>query len=269
MPRPRLYRVCAVVLRQRDLGEADRILTLLTRERGKVSAVAKGVRRPRSKLAAGTQLLCCSDLQLAAGSNLEIVTQCDVRCAFYGLRQDLSRLSHASYFAELVDSFVEERDGSEQLFDLLFAALSQAERGQRLELLTRIFELRLMSALGYAPELGACIRCGEELRDEWVGFSAALGGAICQRCAGAEQGWRRISAGALRTARICSQAWPGLLPRVRLTRAAAPELAGAMRSYIEYHLGRRMRSASFLDALPGLLATPESVASAKAEPTSP
>jgi len=256
MPRPRLYRVSALVLRQRDLGETDRILTLLTRECGKVRAVAKGVRRPRSKLAAAAQLFCCANLQLAAGANLDIVTQCQVRCAFYGLREDLSRLSYASYFADLVDSFVEERDGGDQLFDLLYAALAQAERGSRLELLARVFELRLMSALGYAPELGACIRCGADAQDAWVGFSPALGGVICPNCTAAEPGWQRISAGTLRTARICSQAWPGLLPRVRLTRATAGELAAAMRAYIEYHLGRRMRSASFLDALPDLLAAP-------------
>ncbi|UCH33631.1 MAG: DNA repair protein RecO [Armatimonadota bacterium] len=260
MPRPRLYRVSALVLRQRDLGETDRILALLTRERGKVVAVAKGARRPRSKLAAGAQLFCCSNLQLAAGANLDIVTQCQVREPFYGLREDLTRLSYASYFADLVDSFVEEQDGSQQLFDLLYAALAQAEHSDQLELLARVFELRLLNALGYAPELGACIRCGEELGDDWVGFSPALGGAICRRCAEAEQNWRRLSAGALRTARICVNAWPGLLPRVRLTRVVAAELAVALRSYVDYYLGRRMRSASFLEALPGLLAAPQRAA---------
>ncbi len=115
-----------------------------------------------------------------------------------------------------------------------------------------VYGLRLLQALGYAPQLASCIRCGEQLRAEWAGFSAALGGAVCQRCAAVEQGWQRLSAGALRTARICAQATPGLLPRVRLTRAIGAELAAAMRSYIEYHLGRRMRSASFLDALPAL-----------------
>jgi len=264
MPRPRLYRVCALVLRQRDLGETDRILTLLTQERGKVRAVAKGVRRSRSKLAPGTQLFCCSDLQLAAGANLDIVTQCQVRSAFYGLREDLARLTYASYFADLVDSFTEEHDGSGALFDMLCAALAQAERGERLELLARVFELRLMGALGYAPELGACIRCGEEIKQEWVGFSPAQGGIICARCAAAEQGWWRISAGTLRTARICAKAWPGLLPRVRLTKAAGAELAGAMRAYIEYYLGRRMRSAAFLDALPRLLEKARPVAPAQA-----
>jgi DNA repair protein RecO (recombination protein O) len=254
MPRPRLYRVSALVLRQHDLGDADRILTLLTRERGKVRAVAKGVRRSRSKLAAGTQLLCCSSLQLAAGANLDIVTQCDVRCAFYGLREDLRRLSYASYFADLVDSFVEERDGGGQVFDLLLAAVAQAERGEHLELLARVFELRLLSALGYAPELGACIRCGQELTQEWVGFSPALGGAICGACTASEQGWQRMSAGALRTARICSKASPGLLPRARLTRTIGAELERAMRSHIEYYLGRRVRAGCFLEGLPTLIA---------------
>ncbi len=270
MPRPRLYRVSALVLRQHHLGDADRLLTLLTRERGKLRAVAKGVRRPRSKLAAGTQLLCCSSLQLAAGANLDIVTQCEVRCAFHPLRDDLRRLSYASYFADLVDAFVEEHDGSEHIFDLLLGAVARAARacpsvalragsepvewGERLELLARVFELRLLGALGYAPELNHCIRCGGELTGEWVGFSPALGGAICPSCAGAEQAWERLSAGALRTARICARSSPRLLPRVRLSPAMSAELQHALRAYIEYHLGRRVRAGCFLEGLPALLA---------------
>ncbi|HUT74501.1 MAG TPA: DNA repair protein RecO [Armatimonadota bacterium] len=256
MPRPRLYRVSALVLRQRDLREADRILTLLTRERGKLRVVAKGVRRSRSKLAAGAQLLCCSDLQLAAGANLDLITQCELRCGFYGLREDLRRLSYASYFADLVDAFVEEHDGGERIFDLLLAALARAEQGERLELLARVFELRLLSALGYAPQLGACVRCGAELADEWMGFSPASGGVICRRCADAEPGWQRLSAGALRSARICAKASPRLLPRISLTRAGGAELERALRAHIEYYLGRRLRAGCFLDGLPALLTAP-------------
>lgn len=253
MTRPRLYPVTALVLRQHDLGESDRILTLLTRERGKLRAVAKGVRRARSKLASCAQSLCCSNMQLAAGANLDVVTQCQVRNAFYGLRADLRRLSFASYFADLVDCFVEDRGGGEQVFDLLYAAVARAERGDRLELLARVFELRLLKALGYAPELGACLRCGAELDSDWVGFSPAMGGVICRDCAKTEQGWQRLCAGALRSARICQKASPTLLPRIALTPAVSADLDRAMRAHIQYYLGRHLRAGTFLDGLPKLL----------------
>ena len=92
----RLYRASALVLRQRNLAEADRIVTLFTRERGKLSAVVKGVKRPKSKLAAGTQLFTHSRFQLAMGRNLDVITQCEVVHPFHALHRDLTRLAAPS-----------------------------------------------------------------------------------------------------------------------------------------------------------------------------
>ena len=89
MSRIRLYRTEGIVLRARDFNETDRLLSIFTRRRGKVSGIVKGAKRPHSKLAGGTQPFCHSSLQFAEGRNLDIVTQCLPHNAFYGLRQDL------------------------------------------------------------------------------------------------------------------------------------------------------------------------------------
>ena len=103
MSRIRLYRTEGIVLRARDFQETDRLLSIFTHRRGKVSAIAKGVKRPQSKLAGGTQHFCHSSFQFAEGRNLDVVTQCVPQDDFYGLRQNLDKVAHASYLAELVD----------------------------------------------------------------------------------------------------------------------------------------------------------------------
>jgi DNA repair protein RecO (recombination protein O) len=253
----RLYRTCGLVLRQRDLGETDRIITLFTRDQGKVSAVARGTKRANSKLAAGTQLFCHSSFQIAAGRNLDVITQCQVLDSFYELRSDLERFAYASYLCELVDGLTEEHSPSERIFGLLCDGLGQVTKTSDLRLLARVFELRLVSVLGYAPRLANCLQCHRLPADgEAVGLSPALGGLVCADCARGLGRVYPLSAAALRAARICLQAGTAILPRVDLDPKSARQLEQACRRLIEYHLDRQVRSARFLDTLSHRLQPP-------------
>lgn len=243
----RSYQLTALVLRARDFAEADRLVTLLSPQRGKVSALAKGARRPRSKLAAAVQPFCLCTAQLAVGRNLDIITQCQIIHPFYSLHEDLTRLTYASYLAELVDAFVEPAGGSREIFDLLLAALRRLERGNDPQLLARAFELRLLAALGYAPQLGECVGCARALPTGPARFSPAAGGTVCDSCSGAAGGIR-LSAPALAALRRFSrggeQALTTPLPP-RLQR----ELESALRAYIEYRLERPLRTPRLLHRL--------------------
>src|SRR5574340_225539 len=104
MSRSRLHRVSALLIRQRNYGEADRIIVLLTRERGKVSAIAKGVRRARARLAGALQLFCHAEILLAAGRSLDAIAQAQPVDSFSHLGQDMARYAHASYCCELADA---------------------------------------------------------------------------------------------------------------------------------------------------------------------
>jgi len=242
----RLYRVSAIVLRSRDLGEADRLLTLFSPERGKLSAVAKGARRPRSKLAAGLQLFTHSDLQLAVGANLDIVTQVVIRHAFYPLRQDLTRLAYASYFVELTDRLTEERSPQRRLFALLRHTLLHLENGLAPVSLARGFELRAMSLLGYEPELLSCVSCRRPIAPGPTGFSPALGGVICPRCRAQHSGLMPLSA----DSRGAMQQLLGLtvaaVPRLDISSRAQAELERTLCLYLEYRLDHRLNSRRFL-----------------------
>jgi DNA repair protein RecO (recombination protein O) len=246
--RRRLYRVSAVVLRQRDLGEADRIVVLYTPHRGKLSAVAKGVKRPRSKLAGGLQLFTQAEILLAVGRTLEVITQVRPVEAYYRLRTDMARFAHASYAVELLDVLTEERAPDPDLFALLVAVLHGLDQESDPATLLRGFELQLLTRLGYGPELETCVSCGTEVEGGRAGFATSEGGVVCARCLGA-LGLGTISANALRAMRDLVRMTPEQLTRRKLSRAAGEELARIMRPFVDYQLPRRLRSAEFLDGM--------------------
>lgn len=245
MRRVRLYRVSSVVIRQRDLAEADRIVTLYTRERGKLSAVAKGVRRARSKLAGGLQLFSLAQVQLAAGRSLQVATQVQPADTFYHLREDMWRYAHACYVAELLDSLVDEEAPDRPLFELLVATLRGLDAGGDPPTLLHGFELRLLSRLGYGPELSVCVICGGDVDAGRAGFSASQGGVVCARCR-AGRGAVALAPTALRAMRDLVALPPEEVITRRLSSSARRELQPIMRAFVDYRLARPLRSAEFL-----------------------
>src|SRR5690242_17067299 len=133
MREQRTYSTDAIILKHSDLGEADRILTLLTPYRGKYHAVAKGARRPVSRKAGHLELLCHSRLHLAQGRNLDIITQAQTHDAFLALRQgnDTWYSTCAIYLAELVDRFIEDDTQHEDVYNLLLKALRELDSDAR------------------------------------------------------------------------------------------------------------------------------------------
>ena len=123
MSRQRLYRTQAVILKRMDLGEADRIVTLFSRDEGKVRAVAKGVRRTTSRSAGHLEPFTLSDVLLAVGRDLDVVSQADTLDAFREIREDLDLTTHAYYLAEVVDLLTEDRSENRAVFDILVEGL--------------------------------------------------------------------------------------------------------------------------------------------------
>jgi DNA repair protein RecO (recombination protein O) len=269
MRQQRSYPIEGIVLKRTDIGEADRILTLFTPNRGKMRAVAKGIRRPISKKAGHLELLNRSQLQLALGRNLDIITQAEGRENFLHLRDELWHMTCGFYIAELVDRFVEDSTPHLDIYALLLEALRyldadasalQQQRAQNVEvtneqvgvyghtrLLLRYFELRLLSAIGYEPVLHHCAHCGNELRPEENGFRASLGGALCPLCS---RFWERhLSLNALKVLRFLQHkkwieaSYLNLDPKLQV------EIEGVMHDLLRFHLERDLKSWSFLDML--------------------
>jgi len=238
----RTYRTDAVVLRTYDLGEADLIVVLFTGSQGKVRAVAKGARRPTSRLGAGVQPLTRTNALLYRGRNLDVVTQCEVRDSFPGLRSDLSRTAAAACMVELVDAFATEREGHAELFGLLVRALEELSGGRHADAVLFGFAFKALGLLGYRPELRACAACSRPVGRGGALFSVASGGVVCGRCRRGDRTIRRLSAGAVRALRLLVETDDVQ----RVEPAVVPELQALLGDFVEYWLERKYRSLSFL-----------------------
>lgn len=174
-----LYRDEGVVLRTLRLGEADRIVTMITKGHGKVRAVAKGVRRTKSKFGGRLEPLSHVTLLCWQGRELDIVNQAEVTDAFRTVREDLARVAKAYTVLEVADQISQERHANSRLYDMVVGAL-RALDAQDPPLLVPAFCLKVLALEGSAPVLDECVSCGE--RDGLVAFDLVEGGVLCQSC---------------------------------------------------------------------------------------
>jgi DNA repair protein RecO (recombination protein O) len=249
MPRPHVYKTQGIVLRQRKLGEADKIITIYTSQEGKVDAVAKGVRRTKSRLAGHLEPLTFGTYLLAQGRDLDIVTQAETVEAYGNLRGDLERLSRGLYCAELVDRLTPDRHEGTPVFRLLQQTLAQLDVSPSYELAVRRFELRLLDELGYKPSLTTCSVCDSPLEPQANHWSAAVGGVVCPDCAHDSLGLSPLSLNALKMLRLLQRAPFEDAARVRVSGVLAVELEACLGEYVRYVMEREVRSARFVETL--------------------
>jgi len=230
------------------LGETDKIITLYTAEFGKVDAVAKGVRRTKSRLAGNVEPLSHAAFMLARGRNLDIVTQVEPIESFQQLRDDLGPLSHALYAAELLDRATEEREENFALYRLLLDTLRRLMSGDDLDHVLRFYEMTLLGQLGYAPELNQCVVCGAKLAEgEMAKWAAGLGGAVCSECKPQEVALTALHPATLNAMRVLQSETYPVSARAPIDEQVADDLEGLLRDAIHYALDQDVRSAAFLD----------------------
>jgi len=249
-PRARLYKTEAIVLRSMDLGEADRVLTVLTPRLGKLRVVAKGIRRPRSRLGGGLEPFSDVQLVLAIGRTFDVVTQIAIEDPHLGLRDDLQATAEAWYLVELADRFCEGNADSHGPFVLLaqgLAALDAPAEAVAREAVARWFELHLLDAMGFRPELTRCIECGAQIEPMGNTFSPVAGGVLGPECAHAALGAARISPGALKILRHLQRSELADVLRLSIPRAMHREAERLLHETVSAILERELRTRDFLD----------------------
>jgi DNA repair protein RecO (recombination protein O) len=262
--RDRTYRTEAIVLRRKDIGEADRVLTLLTPGRGKIRAIAKGIRKPRSRKAGHLELFTRAKLLLAVGRDLDHVTEAEMVEAYRPLREDLLRSAYAAYMVELLDRFTPDAEENEGLYNLLSQGLewsSAAGEGAAgeagaLSLAARYFELHLLSMAGFQPQLQRCLVCGKVLLPEDQFFSPGEGGVICPRCAAAANtlpgsapqraGLTPLSLNALKVLRFVQSNPYAKVAALNVSARTQGEVEYLLSRYITILLERQLKSVEFL-----------------------
>jgi DNA repair protein RecO (recombination protein O) len=243
----RLYRDNAVVLRQHKLGEADRILTLLTRQHGLVRAVAKGVRRTRSKFGARLEPFAYVDVQLYPGRNLDIVTQAHTIDAFAGdIVSDYGRYTAACAILETAERLAgEERAPAPRLHQLTVGAVrAVAEDHRPAELILDAFLLRAMGFAGWAPATDECARCA--MPGPHRAFHVAAGGAVCVHCR--PPGSATPSPGVLELMDALYRGeWAGTEAVSAVVRRQA---SGLVAAHLQWHLERQLRTLALVERAP-------------------
>jgi DNA repair protein RecO (recombination protein O) len=247
------YPVHALVLRRIPLGEKDKLVTLFSRERGKLRAVGKGARKPTSKLAGGTEPLMLVRALLSEGHSLEIVSQVEVRESFPLLRGDYGLFLRATYACELLEKCTEERDPAPESFDLLLSTLYVLQRAIQPDGTLHAFELQLMAAIGYEPRLDACIRCDRPFGPTLpsAAFSAMRGGVLCDDCAAGARDETLPCDPATRLALIelADNDDARRLAALELPLERLARIRRILRAHLRLRLERDVRSTAFLDAL--------------------
>ncbi len=199
--RSRLYRCEGVVIRRRDFGEADRLLTLMTDNYGKIRALAKGTRRTKSRLGGHLEPYARTSVLIAKGRNLDIVTQASVIDPMHQLRMTERSILYASHWSELADKLMVEQQENRFAYGALVRALTSIEHGRAPDVTSRICEWEFLSAAGFQPELLLCTGCGARIQPGQNGLHIEAGGVVCPECHAREPQSRDISNDALRMLR--------------------------------------------------------------------
>ena len=248
MPMPRRYTTEAIVLTRFDLGEADRVLTLITPTGGKLKAIAKGIRRPTSRLGGSLEPFAELTLSMARGRTFDVVTQVSVGHAWLRLRDSLESTATAWYLAELADRSLEERHAAEPVYALLRRAYELLDAEMDPGRVARWFEMHLLDELGQRPEVDRCLECDRMLEAEerfrWV---PPLGGVLCERCPGPPHERSGLSLEALKLLKAYQRLDIEAIATLRLARPVEAETEAALREFVRGALEREARSLAFLD----------------------
>lgn len=246
MAEPRSLRVEAVVLRHQDYGEADRLLTIYSREQGKLRCIAKGIRKIRSRKAGHLEPFSRAKIMLARGHDLWIITQAELIDSYPKLQENLVILGYASYVIELMDRFTYEEGSHPALYRLLVRTLDRLTAAEHPEMVVRYYDLRLLDLMGFRPQLFNCVNCEKEIIAEDQYFSAQRGGVLCPNCGHASQVARPISMQVLKHMRHFQKSSFPAAMKAPYNQNLYQQFGSILNYYYLYILERRLNSPGFL-----------------------
>lgn len=249
MAPPRTYRCEAIILSYTPLGEADLLVSMYTREQGKIRAVAKGARRSTSRLVGHLEPLTAVKMSMARGRNMDVVSQAEVAESFAALKEDLTAITKGLYVAELVDGFGSEASANPELFQLMIDTLRAVEADPASDMPLRSFEFHLLQVSGLMPELYHCVECRRELEPDAHRFSPNVGGTLCPDCNPDDAHLRPLSLRALKVLRLFDRGSIADACKLAIDDGLAGELKSLLSTTVGYWLGKEIRSNSFLEHL--------------------
>jgi DNA repair protein RecO (recombination protein O) len=242
----------AIVLKSLKFGDTSKIVTLYTKDYGKIKVMAKGIRKPKSRLAGTQETL--SHIQIVFYKKLTteiyLLSQAEIIKPFQKITKDLSRYAFASGILELLDKLITGEESNPELFELTLNTLSFMEScpPKSLEKSFLFFVLRLADILGYKPKFDRCIVCNKIISDKFILFSPEKGGIVCQRCAREDQAYLRLSKDSIKSALKLQTIGLDKLDSYNISKEELREITNVVLNLLEYHTGRgrELKSLEFL-----------------------
>jgi DNA repair protein RecO (recombination protein O) len=243
----RSLRTPAIILKRRDFGESDRLLTVLTLRHGKLDVIAKGARKPANTKTGHVELFTCADMLIQRGRDLDIVSQAEMVEPYLPLREDLQRGAYATFAAELLDRFttVGEED-LHKLFTLLSETLQRLCEDSDPRLVVRYYEIHLLDLVGFRPELTECVVSRELVIAEDQFFSYPDGGVVIPKYSHLRPSLAPISMGTLKLLRHMQRSSYDHVKMLKISPEMHSEVERLMLGYITYLLERQLQSVDFI-----------------------
>ncbi|EGG37222.1 DNA replication and repair protein RecO [Paenibacillus sp. cl141a] len=245
-----LYRAEGIVIRSMDYGEGNKIITLCTKESGKVGVLVRGAKKVKSRHAALTQLFTYGEyVFFRNGTGLGNLNAGEIMESHHGLREDLVKAAYASYACELLDRVLQDEETGAFWFHQLKACLEALQEDKDPQIIINLYEMKILQAAGYGPELDVCISCNQSRKDEDMLVSPRLGGVLCRYCKHLDPPAMAISPRTLKLLRLFGRLDLRRLGNVDVKDETKAELKKVMRALMDMQLGLRLKSQNFLDQM--------------------
>jgi len=241
-------KVKGIVIKETNTGEADKIVTIFAKGKGKIQAFAKGARRSKSKMVAGTQFLSYCDYVLFSGKDMYSLNSSEVIEPFYKIRNDLEKLTYAAHFVDILNDIIQENQPQSKVLQLFLNSLHfLCNTEKQPELIGRIFELRLLSIIGFTPFVRGCLICGND-EDSNYSFSFQKCGFICsnESCITTDKFAVDLSIGAAKAIHYIVHSSIDELFSFNLSPEVLEELGYITRRYLRERLEREYNKLDFL-----------------------
>jgi len=242
----RIRKVEAVIISHKDFGEADRVLRLFSLEHGKLSAIAKGARKIRSRKAAHIEPFTYAALVLAKGQSFWIITQADTKASYPGIREDLRKTARAAYILELADQLTGDEQPEPAIFHLITGTLQRIDAVEDPFNAVLNFELRMLDYSGFRPDFFHCAGCHKEIQPQDQFFSVRQGGVLCPECGKLEASPIPVSRNTLRHLRHFQRSPYSKLAEIKVDEKTGIEIYRVISPYISYVTERKLNSPEFL-----------------------
>jgi DNA repair protein RecO (recombination protein O) len=245
-----------IVIKTIDYSESSKIIRLFTAEQGKISLIARGVRKIKSKQSAVTQLFTLGEFTFfKLPSKIGTLHQGEVTHSYQALRDDLIKTSYAAYLAEMIERLMNEDEASSHIFTQFEAALRAIESGKDPAVVIHIFELLMLKFQGYLPQFEHCTGCLQ--CNPLISFSATMGGMLCNRCISLDRHAFPIATHTLRLLKLLIEMDIRRLGETQLKLSTKQELKKCMRTYMDLHIDVRWKSRDFIDQMEKYLIDPQ------------